>query len=215
MSNNTLIFGDSYSTFKGYIPEGYATWYPDNDRYDPDVQHVTQTWWHQVIKEAGLNLVLNNSWSGSPIGYTGYNNVDTSKSSSFIYRLKQMIENGFFEKNKIDTVFVFGGTNDSSANAPLGKMQYENWEESDLFFVLPAICYFFKLLRDTLPHADIYCLINTHLKPEVSAALKTASELHGITAIAFEHVEKELGHPTAQGMLEIKNAVLSALSQAK
>ena len=38
MPNNTLIFGDSYSTFKGYIPEGYATWYPDNDRYDPDVQ---------------------------------------------------------------------------------------------------------------------------------------------------------------------------------
>ena len=34
MSNNTLIFGDSYSTFKGYIPEGYATWYPDNDRCD-------------------------------------------------------------------------------------------------------------------------------------------------------------------------------------
>ena len=27
MKNNTLIFGDSYSTFKGYDPEGYAEIY--------------------------------------------------------------------------------------------------------------------------------------------------------------------------------------------
>ena len=26
-NNNVLIFGDSFSTFEGYIPEGYATWY--------------------------------------------------------------------------------------------------------------------------------------------------------------------------------------------
>ena len=212
MSNNTLIFGDSYSTFAGHIPQGYAAWYPDNDRYDPDVKHVTQTWWHQVMAEANLNLVLNNSWSGSTIGYTGYNNTDCSKTSSFIYRLHTLIAEGFFERNTIDTVFVFGGTNDSCANAPLGEMQYENWAKDDLYSVLPAICYFFKLLRDTLPNATIYCLINTQLRPEVAAALKTASETYGATAIAFDHIDKDLGHPTAQGMLDIKNAVLSVLN---
>ena len=113
MTNNTLIFGDSYSTFKGHIPDGYASWY--SEKADPertDVTSVCETWWYQVMQKANLTLVHNNSWSGSPICYTGYNNSDCSESSSFIYRLRELIENGFFNKNRIDTVFVFGGTND-------------------------------------------------------------------------------------------------------
>lgn len=209
MPNNTLIFGDSYSTFKGYIPEGYATWYPDNEKCGKtDVTSVTQTWWHQVIEEADLKLVLNNSWSGSTIGYTGYNNADNSKTSSFIYRLEQLVENGFFEKNKIDTVFVFGGTNDSCADAPLGEP-----DGTDLYCVLPAICHFFKRLREILPNAAIYCLINTHLKVEISNALKEVSARHGITAVAFEYIDKNFGHPTAKGMQDIKHGVLNALSK--
>jgi lysophospholipase L1-like esterase len=209
MANNLLIFGDSYSTFEGYIPEGYAIYYHEGHS-NTDVTKVTETWWHQVAKEADLNLVLNNSWSGSTIGYTGYNNADNSKSSSFVYRLNQLVENGFFQKNRIDTVFVFGGTNDSCANGPLGEL-----DGTDLYCVLPAISLFFDNLRKTLPNADIYCLINTHLKPEVSAALKTVSERHGITPIAFEHIEKQNGHPTIKGMQEIKEDVLKALAQAK
>ena len=211
---NLLIIGDSYSTFRGYVPEGYACWYPTNDRCDPNVKQVEQTWWHQVVQEAGYNLVLNNSWSGSTIGYTGYHNADNSKTSSFIYRLNQLIENGFFEQNRIDTVFVFGGTNDSCANAPLGELQFENWTKEDLYSVLPAFCCFFQRLRDTLPDAAIYCLINTHLKKEVSDALLTVSERHGITPIAFEYIEKDFGHPTALGMTHIKDAVMNVLKNA-
>ena len=96
MKNNVIIFGDSYSTFKGFIPDGYAVYYSEEERPETDVTKVSETWWHQVVNEANLNLVLNNSWSGSTIGYTGYNNSDCSKSSSFIYRLKELIENGFF-----------------------------------------------------------------------------------------------------------------------
>ena len=40
---NILIFGDSYSTFKEYIPNGYAVYYPNLD-----IQKVEQTWWNQV-----------------------------------------------------------------------------------------------------------------------------------------------------------------------
>ena len=213
MSKTAMIFGDSYSTFKGHIPEGYASWYPSNEKCgETDVNEVEKTWWHQVMKEADLDLVLNNSWSGSPIGYTGYNNSDCSQCSSFIYRLRQLIKDGFFEKNQIDTVFVFGGTNDSCANAPLGVTQYDGQTEEDLYSVLPAIFYFFKLLRETLPNATVYCLINTHLKKEVSDALVEASERYGITPIAFEHIEKYWGHPTAAGMNEIKDKVLSLMN---
>lgn len=211
MKNNVLIFGDSYSTFKGFVPDGFAIYYAEGQRLESGVTQVSQTWWHQVVTEADLNLVLNNSWSGSTIGYTGYNNTDCSKTSSFIYRLRQLIQNGFFAKNQIDTVFVFGGTNDSWSNAPLGEMKYSDWEEDDLFFVLPAICYFLNLIKATLPKAKIYCLINTEIKPEIDSCLKNACEKYGITPVAFHKIDKIHDHPTVQGMKDIKEQVLSVL----
>ena len=113
MKNNTIIFGDSYSTFEGFIPDGYATYYFENKRPETDVTRVSQTWWHQVCEEANLNLVQNNSWSGSTIGYTTYNNTDCSKTSSFIYRLRRLIENGFFDKNEISVQNECVATTDS------------------------------------------------------------------------------------------------------
>ena len=211
MSKNAIIVGDSYSTFEGYVPEGYAIYYSGAGRPETDVTKLEQTWWYQVVAEADLNLILNNSWSGSTICYTGYDNVDCSRSSSFIYRLRTLIEEGFFERNTIDTVFVFGGTNDTWADAPLGTMQYENWKHEDLYLVLPAICYFFKTLRDTLPKAQIYCLINTELKPEIAEGMKEVCRRYGLTEVAFDFIDKEYGHPTIKGMQDIKNTVLAAL----
>lgn len=212
MKNNVIIFGDSYSTFNGYVPEGYPAWYSGNGRAQTDLKEVSQTWWHQVMQEKNLNLVLNNSWSGSTIGNRGYNNADCSKSSSFIYRLNQLKEAGFFAENKIDTAFVFGGTNDSWANAPLGEEKYGDWSDEDLFFVLPAICYFLNSLKETLPQAKIYCLINTNLKPEIASCMENACAKYGITPIKFEKIDKNSGHPTIQGMKDIKNGVLSVLN---
>ena len=214
MKNKTLILGDSYSTFKGCAPDGYAVYYSENKRPETDVIEVSQTWWHQVCEKANLDLVLNNSWSGSTIGYTGYTQTDCSKTSSFICRLKQLIGNGFFEENRIDTVFVFGGTNDSWSDAPLGEEMYGGWEERDLFCVLPAICYILKLVKDTLPEARIYCLINTEIKTEISDCLLHASEKNGITPVTFETINKNSRHPTVQGMKDIADTVLNTLSHS-
>ena len=51
------ILGDSYSTFQGENPEGYAPFYP-NDRND--VTEVAQTWWSLYIKAMGYELDKNN-----------------------------------------------------------------------------------------------------------------------------------------------------------
>lgn len=211
MAKNALIFGDSYSTFKAYNPDGYAYYYSENGPTETGVTKVSETWWHQVVTEANLNLLLNNSWSGSTISYTGYDNLDCSQSSSFIYRLKQLIADGFFTKNEIDTVFVFGGTNDHWANVPLGTIQYEDFKQDDLYSVLPAICYFFKMLKSTLPEADLYCLVNTELKPEIVDGFDKACEKYHITKITFDSIDKRDGHPTVKGMREIKERVLRHL----
>ena len=212
MKKNTIILGDSYSTFAGYIPDGYLTYYSENEKPETDVTKSSQTWWLQVMEEANLNLVLNNTWSGSSFCYTGYNNSDCSKSSSFIYRLKQLIKERFFEKNEIHKVFVFGGTNDSWSNAPLGEMKFKDWTNDDLYCVLPGICYFLNLLKETLPHADIYCMINTGLKPEISSCIKESCKRYDVTPIIFDTIDKRDGHPTIQGMKDIKDEVLKILN---
>ncbi len=209
--NNVLIIGDSYSTFEGYIPEGYAVYYSGNYRPETDVRKVTETWWYQVMQETGSNLVLNNSWSGSTIGYTGYENSDCSATSSFIYRFKQLVTNGFFKENKIDTLIIFGGTNDSWCEAPLGTLKFSDWKEEEFYSVLPAVTYFLELVRKELPDTRIICIINTELKPEIAEALRLASERNRIQAIELHDITKDFGHPTIQGMKYIYKQVIAAL----
>ena len=56
------FIGDSITTFQGWVPEGYAYYYP---RYD--IQDVEQTWWKQLINITGMELVKNCAWSGSSL----------------------------------------------------------------------------------------------------------------------------------------------------
>jgi len=210
---NAIIFGDSYSTFEGYIPEGYYVYYSDSDQSDTDVRKVTQTWWHQVMSATGATLVQNNSWSGSPIGYTCYENSDCSESSSFIYRFNCLAQSGFFRTNDIDTVFVFGGTNDNWCGAPLGQIKYSDWQKEDLYSVLPAITYFLKRVKEELPEASIICIINTELKDEVTECFIDACRHFGAHALRLENIDKACGHPTIKGMSEISRQVLEFIDR--
>ena len=207
---NVLIFGDSYSTFEGYIPEGYACYYVNGFKNETDIRTVNETWWHQVITETESTLLLNDSWSGSTVCNTGYNG-DCSKTNSFIYRFNKYKNEGFFEKNKVNTVFIFGGTNDNWANAPIGDVKFDNITNEDLFCVLPAMSYFLKSLSDTLPNAKIYCLINTDLKVIIADGYKQIAEHYGVKPIVFKNIRKACGHPTVQGMLDIKNEILQQI----
>lgn len=210
MAKNAIIFGDSYSTFDGYVPEGYPVYYSETSHSELGVNCASNTWWYQMATEADLHLVRNDSWSGSTIGYTGYQG-DCSHSSSFIYRLRKLEQEGFFEQNVIDTVLVFGGTNDSWSNAPLGKLKLNDFEEQDLYNVLPAIADFFYEIKRILPQATVYCLINLGLKPEIADAFERVCHRYGITKVVFDDIHKVDGHPTAQGMRDIKAAVVRAL----
>jgi hypothetical protein len=212
-NENIMIFGDSYSTFAGCIPAGYAPYYSGRRERGPDIESADQSWWGLMVKETESNLVRNDSWSGSTIGYTGYNNSDTSKTSSFIYRLEKLTQEGFFADNKIDTVFVFGGTNDSWSNAPLGNEMSEGWERKDLYNVLPAISYFFTKLREVLPNAKIYGICNCDIKSEVVNATKNVCDKVGGKAIVLENIDKMNGHPTPLGMVQIKDQVLKGIEE--
>ena len=68
-------------------------------------------------------------------------------------------------------------------------------------------------LKDKLPKANIYCLINTELKSEISDGMRNACQMYGITEILFDSIDKRCGHPTIKGMQDIKNTVLKVYSQ--
>ena len=84
------ILGDSYSTYQYHIPEGNEPWYFEPFRPDlTDVKVVRQTWCWLVVHDGGFLLEKNDSYSGSTICYTGYNDDDYSP-RSFITRLPRL-----------------------------------------------------------------------------------------------------------------------------
>ena len=215
MINNFVIFGDSYSTHSDFIPKGYLSYYYNEiEESDNPVKKMNpeETWWGRLIENEGAKLVLNDSWSGSTIGYTGYAG-DCSTTSSFICRFRQLLNSGFFGDNKIDTVFVFGGTNDSWSNAPLGEMKFSDWKEEELFSVLPAITYFTKILRDTLPDAHIVVIANCGIKDEIIECLRSSAERIGADFAELKDIEKKPDHPTVLGMEQIYRQVITKIKR--
>ena len=210
---NIMIFGDSYSTYEGCIPTGYAVYYSGHREAEPDVRDAAYTWWGRLLAETDSVLVQNNSWSGSTVGYTGYNNTDCSHSSSFIYRFEKLLAEGFFEKNRVDTLFVFGGTNDSWSNAPLGSLTYENIGESGLFCVLPAFSHFAKRLKETLTETRIVFVGNCDIKSEITEAMREICTHYGLTYIPLANIDKLNGHPTECGMQQICDQILTGMGE--
>lgn len=210
---NFMILGDSYSTYAGCIPEGYAVYYCKEGREGSPATKMEkeETWWMRLIAKTGANLVLNNSWSGSTIGYTSYEGRDVSMSASYIYRFRQLVRRGFFQKNAIDTLLVFGGTNDSWSNAPLGEMKFEGFVEKDFYTVLPSICYLMKTIKEDLPEVRIVFIANCDIKEEIISCMKEAGARFGVEVIALNDVEKVSGHPNPNGMAQIAEQVYAAL----
>lgn len=216
MINNLLILGDSYSTFEKQIPQGYSSYYYPR-MVDPEKpvrkMELDETWWRRFMKRTGANLVLNDSWSGTTICHTGYNNADCSKTHSFIFRYRRLYDEGFFEKNKIDTVIVFGGTNDNWAKAPIGELTFSDWKEEDLFSVFPAIGYLMYRLRTDIPAARIIFIANCDLNGEIVECMKRSGEHFGVEVVTLSGIEKQLGHPTPKGMEQICDQLISALGE--
>ena len=199
------VIGDSYSTFEGYIPEGNACWYFTTARSDNDVSSVEQTWWHLFAKKNGYELLLNDSYSGSTICNTGYDGVDYSD-RSFIKRMYNVTP------NNPDLIVIFGGTNDSWANSPIGELQFKDWSSSDLYSCLPACCFLLDHLTTVAKDSQIIFLINTELKEEITEGIIEACKHYGVQSLQLIDIEKQSGHPSIKGMSQICDQLSSFIN---
>ena len=195
------ILGDSYSTFAGHVtPAENLIYYPSLD-----VREVEQTWWRILLEECNLRLERNCSYSGSTICNTGYDEADYSD-RSFITRASDI--------GMPDIVLVFGGTNDSWAKVPVGENVYGEWTADDLCAFRPALCKLFDTLQREHPEAAIFNIVNTGLSQEIVSAIEEISDRYDIAMIRLHEIDKQHGHPTAEGMRRIAEQVGTAIRPA-
>lgn len=204
---NLFILGDSYSTFSGNIPEDCHPYYPANEEVGNNVVDVSQTWWKPFIEETGANLIENCSYSGSTICHTGYRGEDYSK-ISFIARFEKRVASGLFDKNKIDTFILFGATNDSWANSPLGEVKYSDWTNEDLYSSFPAFCYLLDRILTVLPDTKLIFVLNSELKPEINETYTKICEKYNVDMLKLKDIQKVEGHPDIKGMKQIKEQII-------
>ena len=199
------ILGDSYSTYEGFLyPSGNAIWYFAQPQRDlTDVDDVKQTWWHMFIKDNGYTLDKNNSFSGSTVCNTGYHGNDYSD-RSFITRMDDL--------GSPDMIIIFGATNDSWANSPLGEMKYEGWTTDELKQFRPALCYMLSHITDRYINTEVVYLINDGLKPEITDAIRQACDHYGVKYVDLHNISKTAGHPNRAGMEQIARQLNEALS---
>ena len=204
---NIFIMGDSYSTYAGYIPEGYRCYYGEREDV-PLLSGVDKTWWGILSSEKDLNVVLNDSFSGSTVCNTVRDILTVE--SSFISRMDKYLAENFFAENKIDTMFILGGTNDSWINAPVGELKYSDWSADDLKCILPAFCYLINRAKNVAE--KIIVIINTDMKDAIAEGFAEACKINNVTYVRLDNIDKEKGHPTELGMKQIAEQVAVCMS---
>jgi len=200
------ILGDSYSTFEGFLPENNAIWYYNGKHDNTDVSSVHQTWWYQFIQEKKYKLCVNNSYSGSTICNTGYDQVDYTD-RSFVTRMKAL--------GCPDIIFIFGGTNDSWAHSPIGEYKYENWTKEELYSFRPAMACLLSGMIDYYPNVKIYFLLNDGLSKEITESVKNICNHYHVSCIEFSGLDKINGHPSIKGMEQITRQIENFIEKNK
>ena len=217
------ILGDSYSTYGGWIPEGYLTWYAingvdGNNSSKNDVAKVEDTWWHQLMSKYNCRLLINSSYSGSPISNTGYktdsNPTGDETATSFITRMKRDLP---ASKHKPEVILILGGTNDHYAPAPSGVVKYADWTTEDLKCFFPAFAYMLHYLKQEHPTARIINIQNDCFSSEEAAAIATITAYYGVPNVILTNIKGSAnlqgGHPTKATMMRIAEQVDKAIHE--
>jgi len=237
------ILGDSISTFAGVSNNtSYNSTIGSNAVYYSSGTlgvELSDTWWHQTIDALDLDLLVNNSWSGSTVFLPrqGENSVGYGNRCLNLHNDKTGEEP--------DIIVVFLGTNDFSYyQNTLGDSNIDyNALITDTGYATPAsTCEAYAVMLHKIgekyPNAEVYCMGMTARRnpdkedgyadvgqPTVfNVELQRIVERFGATYVDLENcgIDKEaevfdiyMGdsrvHPNADGMDLITEALLSAM----
>ena len=210
LENATVaIYGDSISTFAGYIPDNFPYYYPQATL---DVQTVGDTWWYKLYQNNNLNIVINNSISGSGVingsGLAGYAGLSQK-------RVDLLIQDNV----PVNLVIIYLGINDCKVgtDASTFKRNYKqmiNMMYNTLGDVDIVIC---TLGASTFSYVNCYALSDQYniaireLSAEFNLGIALIDEV--ITEENKEQYMANMLHPNKKGMEAIYGAVMNALDQ--
>ena len=205
------ILGDSISTYQGWIPEGYACFYPDPDN---DIQDVSQTWWMQVIQNTGMRLLVNGSWSASTV--CGDSRAENSGAGCSSNRIVELMGN---TGTVPDVILVYMGINDFFHSIDLGsfsgtaayRTDHYIWDFTEGYELM------LQKLQAIYPTSRIYCMTllesnswegtsvnaNGNTVEDYNSRIRQVAAAHGISVIDLRNcgIESyELGRYTSDGV---------------
>ncbi|MBO4422928.1 MAG: SGNH/GDSL hydrolase family protein [Clostridia bacterium] len=142
------VVGDSISTLLGYIPDGYALYYDENNMKLAGIESWEDTWWGQIISRLGGKLLKNDSWSGSTVSYHA-----EFTPGSFAHLDSRMSRLGDGDI-KPDVVMIYMGVNDWASGTPVETA--EGMEERASFTGSYGIM--LDLIKEHYPDARVWCI---------------------------------------------------------
>lgn len=144
------IFGDSISTYDGYIPTGFNVFYP----LSGELTDVSQTWWMQLLDDTGMELCANDSSAGSTcVG----DSLRIDNPQYGCSGLRTSLLNG--EQGRMpDVIIIYMGTNDLLEDISLGDNDGTSLVEEGM---IENFSDAYSLILDKLisdyPIATVYC----------------------------------------------------------
>ncbi len=185
------VLGDSITTYSGYIPTGFAYFYPYPTA---DLSDVNQTWWMQFINHYGMKLLVNNAWSGSAVAGSA------PSAAQGMSRLQHLL----IGEVKPDVILIFMGANDAPS-------QYITLEQFDTAYGvmlanIKTLAPDAEIILCTLPSIPLYDATSQN---DYSAVIQQYATEQRLTLIdfskAFTRAESasylvDSAHPNKAGM---------------
>ncbi len=140
------ILGDSISTYEGYLPQGYPSYYCPEKSFDTGVYGARETWWGQVIDKLGGRLLVNNSYSGSYV-------CKAPRCEIGSYGCSDARALGLDDGVYPDHILIYIGTNDRGA----GFRLYSE-DKDDLSVIENAYRTMLLKIKGKYKDAEIWCL---------------------------------------------------------
>ncbi len=201
------IYGDSISTFEGWLPEGYATYYPINP---VNVLNVEETWWHSAITKLKARFLANASYSNTGVVTTGSAEALKGTEEKRIEKLKKGDQNP-------DIIIIYLGINDckrdiSTKNFKEGYITMIERMKQEFVGVDIVIC---TLNACSFSYKECY-----DLRIKYNEALREIASEFNLSMVELDKVITEenkatymanMLHPNRAGMDEISKEVVKVL----